>query len=422
MPARDLICIAGFTAASAACGFAESLEAAVLARVLQGAFGAPLSPMGQAIAVDAWPRSRQAMGTSIWSMGALWGAFIAPLAGGYLAEHHGWPWVFLMVVPLGCLTFFVSWIAPLSGTRRAGTHLDWVGFLTLIFSIGTLMYALSRGERLDWFASGEIVLTMAAAVLGFYVFVIHLATTRRPFVPLNLFNDRNYTVALVFMFIYGMYNYLPLFVLPIVLSQVMGLTLPVIGMLLATRSFGAFSGMLVVAPLADRVDVRAWLVLGFVTLMAPIWMMARWGIDPSWTGIVIAMFLQGFGSSVPYVGISAMAFTTLPNELRTQGMSLMHLINNLGVAVGTTIVFALLTREIQSSHSALTEFVNPFNEAFQMGPARGAIHLDQAGGLASVGAEVGRQAMMVAFNSTLQLAAYVGLVIFPLLLFARTRR
>ena len=417
-----LICIAGFTASSAACGLAESLETAVLARMFQGAFGAPLSPLGQAIAVDAWPRRSQAKGTTVWSMGALWGGFVAPLAGGFLTEYQGWPWVFLMVVPLGIVTFFVAWYAVPEGGERSRAHMDWTGFLTLVLSIGAFMYGLSRGERLDWFASGEIVAAMTLASLAFYLFVIRMATARRPFMPLGLFADRNYTVAMLFMFVYSLNNYLPLFVLPIVMTGVMNLTLPVIGMLLATRSFGAFASMLVVMPLADRVDGRVWLIVGFTALMAPVWMMSRWGVDPSWTGIVLAMFLQGFGSAMPYIGISAMAFATLPGELRTQGMSLMHLINNLGVAIAAAAVFSLLTREIQSSHSVLRQFVGPYNEALHSGVGRGQIDLGRASDLAALGAEVGRQAMMIAFNSTFQIIAYAGLVVLPLMLFARVRR
>lgn len=417
-----LVCVAGFTAASALCGLTESLETAVLARVLQGMFCAPLAPLGQAIAVDAWPRRQQATGTSVWSMGALWGSFFAPLVGGYMAENHGWQWVFFMAVPVGLLTFVTGWFAVPARAARGRTRLDWLGFFTLVLSIGSLMFGLSRGERVDWFASGQIIAAASIAALAFYIFSIRMMTARHPFIPLKLFSDRNYFIGLLFIFIYALYNYLPIFLLPIVMTSVMGLTLPVIGALIATRSIGSFAGMLIVMPLADRVDMRVWLFFGFATLMAPIWMMARWGIDPSWTGILLAMFLHGFGSSMPYIGISATAFATLPVELRTQGMSLFHLTNNLGIAIGTTAIFSLLAREMQTSYSVLAQFVSPYNEAMHTGSARNMIDLDNAHGLASVGAEISRQATMVAFNSTLQIAAYVGLVILPLLFFARVRR
>jgi MFS transporter, DHA2 family, multidrug resistance protein len=416
-----LICVIGFTGASFLCGLAESLEVEVLTRVLQGMFCAPLAPLGQAIAVDAWPRNRQAMGTSVWSMGALWGSFFAPLVGGYLAENFGWQWVFFMPIPVGLLALFTGWLAVHDNRARGHTQLDWLGFFTLTLTIGSLMFALSRGERMDWFASTQIIVAACAAALAAYVFVLRMATARQPFIPLRLFKDRNYAIALLFMFIYGNYNYLPIFVLPIILTSVMGLTLPVVGALIATRSFGSFASMLIVAPLADRVDMRVWLIAGFLALMVPFWMMARWGIDPSWSGIVIAMFLHGFGSSMPYIGISAAAFATLPVELRSQGMSLLHLTNNMGVAIGTTAMFAFLAREMQVSYSALTQFVSPYNEAMNSGAARNMLHLDNAHGLASMGAEVARQATMVAFNSTLQIAAYLGLIILPLLIFARVR-
>jgi DHA2 family multidrug resistance protein len=103
-------------------------------------------------------------------------------------------------------------------------------------------------------------------------------------------------------------------------------------------------------------------------------------------------------------------------------MSLMHLTNNMGIAIGTTAIFSMLAREMQVSYSALTQFVSPYNENMHTGAARGMLHLDDAHGLASMGAEVGRQATMVAFNSTLQIAAYLGLIILPLLIFARVRR
>ena len=417
-----LICVVGFTLSSVLVGFTENLEAAVLARVLQGVFCAPLAPLGQAIAVDAWPHDRQARATSIWSMGALWGSFVAPLAGGYLAENLSWPWVFFMPVPIGILTLLTGWLSVRDKAEPGHSHLDWLGFVTLVLAIGSLMYGLSRGNRLDWFASGEIIAAASIALLASYVFASRMMMARRPFIPARLFKDRNYGIALLFMFIYGAYNYLPIFVLPIILNSVMKLNLLVIGALIAVRSLGSFASTLIVTPLADRVNTRVWLVAGFLTLMVPFWMMARWGIDPSWSGIIIAMFLHGFGSSMPYIGISAAAFATLPADLRSQGMSLLHLTNNMGIAIGTAAAFALLAREMQTSYAALAPFVNPYSEAIRAGAARGTIHLHDAHDLASLGAEVSRQATMVAFNSTLQIAAYLGLAILPLLFFARVRR
>ncbi|MBT5413897.1 MAG: MFS transporter, partial [Rhodospirillaceae bacterium] len=89
-----LVSVAGFTAASALCGLADNLFTLVLFRILQGVFGAALSPIGQAIVIDAFGRGRQGFGTSIHSMGATWGSFVGPVLAGYLADLAGWRWVF----------------------------------------------------------------------------------------------------------------------------------------------------------------------------------------------------------------------------------------------------------------------------------------------------------------------------------------
>src|SRR3546814_6674229 len=63
--------VIGFTCASLACGLATSLEGLVLFRVLQGAFGAPLVPLSQAIVMDSYPRERQAAALAIFGMGGV---------------------------------------------------------------------------------------------------------------------------------------------------------------------------------------------------------------------------------------------------------------------------------------------------------------------------------------------------------------
>ena len=79
-----LVAIAGFTFTSLLCGVADSLTEEVIFRTLQGAFGAPLMPIGQAIVLDAYPPEKNGLATAVWTAGALSGGVFGPLAGGYL--------------------------------------------------------------------------------------------------------------------------------------------------------------------------------------------------------------------------------------------------------------------------------------------------------------------------------------------------
>ncbi len=417
-----LICIAGFTLSSVFCGLADDLLTEVLARALQGLFAAPLSPLGQAIAVDAFPREKQGIAISLWALGSLWGSFLGPFAGGYLVEFFGWPSVFYVIAATGLASGVVSWVFLPETPREAERPLDWVGFGALTIFIGATTLMLSRGERLDWFASTEIVVLGAITLGGLYVFVVHSMTTRRPFLDSRLLRDRNYVVAVTLMFFHGMYNFLPLFVLPLLLNGVMGYPLRNIGLLISMRAFGVIIGVSVIARLVDRVDPRILVLFGFLCLMAPQWAMSGWNQDVGWWDITWAMILQGIGSGVPFVTISAVAFSTLPTGLRTEGMSFFHLVNSLGIAIGATLIFNLVGRFSQASHASLTAHVSPFNELFRSETPGQAWDLGQQADLAALSAEIERQATMIAFNNAFFVSAVVGLGVLPLVLLLRVRR
>ena len=100
-----LISIAGFTVASMLCGIAQSLPQMVLARLLQGACGAALVPMSQAVMLDIYPREQHAKAMSIWVTGVTVGPIMGPALGGWLTDNYNWRWVFYINVPFGILAF-----------------------------------------------------------------------------------------------------------------------------------------------------------------------------------------------------------------------------------------------------------------------------------------------------------------------------
>ena len=101
--------------------------------------------------------------------------------------------------------------------------LDWTGFLSLSVAIAAMQLVLSRGQRLDWFESNEIVIEAIVAVLAFYVFVVHSLTASKPFLSPRLVLDRNYAIGLLLISIFGMLNFTPMVLLPPLLQGPLGL-------------------------------------------------------------------------------------------------------------------------------------------------------------------------------------------------------
>ena len=173
-----LVSIAGFTVASMLCGMAQSLVQIVLFRVLQGLFGAALVPLSQTVLMNINPRERQGSAMALWGVAVMAGPVLGPVLGGWLTEAYGWRYVFYINLPIGILAFLgMSTFLP-EPARNAGGKMDWLGFGTLSLAIGAMQVALDRGEQLDWFGSGEIVIEAIIATGALYLFLVHTFTAR----------------------------------------------------------------------------------------------------------------------------------------------------------------------------------------------------------------------------------------------------
>lgn len=158
----------GFLISLIGCGTASTLEAEVFWRFIQGVTGAPLIALGQIIAVNAFPPERYSMATSFWALGFVTGNVVAPTVGGMLIDTYDWPWIFYVNVPL-CIVVIGAGALLIPNTEKSKERLDRFGFVTLILGIAILPFMLARGERLDWFESGEIMLTGILSLLFIYL-------------------------------------------------------------------------------------------------------------------------------------------------------------------------------------------------------------------------------------------------------------
>ena len=99
-----LISVAGFVAASVACGLSWSLGSMVAFRVLQGVFGAAIVPLAQTFMLDINPREKQGQAMALWGAGIMVGPIIGPTLGGWLTESFNWRWVFFINLPIAALS------------------------------------------------------------------------------------------------------------------------------------------------------------------------------------------------------------------------------------------------------------------------------------------------------------------------------
>ncbi len=356
-----IVAVIGFTITSVLCGLAASIGQMVVFRLLQGVFGASLVPLSQAVLFDIYPRERHGSAMAIWGVGVMVGPILGPTLGGYLTDAFDWRWVFYINVPVGILTV-IGLSSFLRETElKPSSGFDWFGFTSLSVGIGALQMFLDRGQQLDWFESGEIVVEAGICATALCLFVVHFVTAERPFIAPALFKDRNFITGLVFIFVLGVLLLATLALITPFLQNLMGYPVVTAGLVMSPRGLGTMAAMMIVGRLINRVDPRWLIVAGLAFTAVSLGQMSGFTADVSISAIVVSGVLQGIGLGFIFVPLSTIAFATLPPQLRTQGTALFSLVRNAGSSIGISLVIFLLARNTQVSHAELSEHLNLFN-------------------------------------------------------------
>src|SRR5947209_2489662 len=244
-----LISVAGFTVASVLCGAAQNLGAIVVFRVLQGCFGAPLVPLSQTVLMNINPPERQGSAMAIWGVAVMAGPVLGPVLGGWLTEDYSWRYVFYINVPIGALCLLGMTIYLKKTPQQGSARLDWLGFGLLGLAVGALQVMLDRGQDLDWFSSGEIVIEAILAGAAFYLFLVHTFTASGPFVRPSLFRDRNFAAGVLFVAIVGLTYFASMALQPPFLENLMSYPIITAGLVMGPRGVGTMAAMLLVGRL-----------------------------------------------------------------------------------------------------------------------------------------------------------------------------
>jgi len=413
-----LYCLAGFTIATVLCGMAESLESLIVYRIMQGGFGAPMTPLSNAILLAIYPKKQHGTVTAIFGMGVVVGPIFGPVFGGALSEIYDWRWVFWLIVPISAVAWAGLWASLVEGGRQQSARFDWAGFLSLSLAVTCLQLILDRGQQEDWFDSREIIIETAIGGVALYIFVVHSLTARAPFLNPRHLLDRNYSLGLVIVLVYGMLNFTPMVMLPPMLKDLMDYPESVIGFLIACRGVGAIIGFFL-AMWISKLDPRIGMTVGFGVQAVSGLMMMQFDMTVTNAEIAVTSIMQGTAVGLIWVPLVVATFSTLDRRFLSESTGVFHLLRNLGSSIFISASVTTLVRTGQMNHAWLTEYISPFNETLAFPNLPNAWDIENLSGLAAMGGEIGRQAAMLGYLNAFGLYTAACVIILPLILLVR---
>ncbi|MEC9099705.1 MAG: DHA2 family efflux MFS transporter permease subunit [Pseudomonadota bacterium] len=405
--------LTGFTVFSGLCGLANSLESLVLFRVGQGAFGAPLLPLGQGMILATFPRRLHPMALMVWGIGGVIGPVMGPILGGIIAEATDWRWVFFMIVPLGIMCLFVAAISVGDQEKGTARKFDFTGFVALALAVGAAQLVLDRGQRLDWFESPEIIIETCIGLVSFYIFIVHSFTSENPFLNLRLFLDRNFALGCVMAFAMGWLSYTPIVLFPPLLQELRGYPDSLVGYLIAARGFGNWLSFLIVVQFT-RLAPRSALAVGLASQAIAGWQMGQLSINLTEFDVFWTNLLHGFGFGLAYTPMAFLAFSTLTAKDMVEGSGIFNLLRHFGSSVFISISVAVLIETAAWNYSNMAPITSPYNELLRFPDVIGQWMSGENLNLSALSKEIFRQAQMIGYLNAFQLFGLAAAFSIPL--------
>jgi MFS transporter, DHA2 family, multidrug resistance protein len=293
----------------------------------------------------------------------------------------------------------------------------------LPLGIAGLQMMLDRGQNQDWFSSREIIMELVLGCLGVYLFVVHMWTGKKPFIPPAIFRDRNFTTGVVVMFAAGTVLVSSSSLMAPWLQTLANYPVEAAGLIMAPRGIGTMAAMLTGGRLASRLDPRKLMAFGITLLVWSIYDMTAWTPDVAQWRIMLTITIQGAGLGFLFIPLQVLAFATLPGHFRTDGASLFSLFRNIGAAIGVSVTSSMLMHNTQVMHEQIGSEVTPFNRALMNGGAvehfwdpatrHGAAMLDHV---------INQQAQIVAYADDYRMMIFTTAPMLLLLLLMRRSR
>ena len=253
------------------------------------------------------------------------------------------------------------------------------------------------------------------AGLGFYLFIVHMFTAEKPFLPPAMFRDRNFIAAFIMVVCVSMVMLATSALLAPYLQNLAGYPVYTAGLSLSPRSFGTVASMFLAARLSKWIDQRKIMALGLLVLGWALHAMSDWTPDVTEGQMIATLIVQGFSIGLVFNPLAVIAFSSLSANFRGDATALQALARNIGSAIGISVTQFTLERSTQAMHADIAADITPFNRLLQHTGAVARLYDPLVSqGAALLNDEITRQSQIIAYNNDFHMMAFV--IVPPLLL------
>ncbi|MEC9342518.1 MAG: MDR family MFS transporter [Pseudomonadota bacterium] len=325
-----------FMAGSLLCAAANSLEAFVGARFIQGMGGSMMTPLARLVLVRATERSRLVEAMSWLAVPALMGPMVGPVVGGFLTTFVSWHWIFLINIPIGLAGIALSlrYLPVLPG--RPDGRLDAKGLALSGLAASGIVFGLSV-VSLPALPMRYGLAAVAVGTVCAVAYVRHALTVERPVLDLRLFKITTFRSSIVSLFMVRLGVGATPFLLPLMLQIGFGLSAFNSGLVTFIGAVGAL--------LVKFITTRTYAGFGFkpvlvaTTVLSGLFLTVMGFFSPAtpFALIYAVLFFSGIIRSLMFTGFNALSFADLDDRQSGAATAIAAAFQQIGLALGVAL-------------------------------------------------------------------------------------
>ena len=273
---------------------------------------------------------------------------IGPTLSGFLLDHFNWRAIFVVVLPIALIAMAIGWRRLTNVGETTHAPIDALSVVLSAFGFGGLVFGLSQIGAIA--ESGGSWMPMAIAlsvgVLGLTLFLlrqVRLQRTDDALLDLRVFRSRDFSLAMVQMFLLSLAFFGSITVVPLYLQNAHGLPSAEAGLIVLPGALAM--GLLgpVIGRIYDARGTRVLLVPGAILASSMLWVYSTVTVDtPIWL-IVIVQTLLSVGLALSFTPLFTAALASLTPKFYSYGSAVIGTVQQVAGAAGIAVMMAVFT-------------------------------------------------------------------------------
>jgi len=355
-----LLILAAFTIGSVLCGLAWNLTALIAFRILQGIAGASMIPMSLTMLYTEFPPEERGIALGTLGIPIMLAPALGPTVGGYIVTFVTWQVLFYINVPVGIVGFLLGSVVLHDSQPQGSRYFDVPGFLCSSVGLASLLYAFSSAGTDGWGSSTVLAfLVLGLGSLAFFV-VVELLTIdngKQPLLDLRVFRTLSFSAGNIAMMMTVFALYGGLFLVPLYLQDLRGLSAYGAGLVLLPQALGSMVASLIGGRLVDKLGIKAVTVPGLAILGLALWGFSQLTLQTPFTTFQLLLIIRGFGLGLSMQPITVAALAEIKPALLSQASTLNSVVRSVTTSLAVALVATLVAARTKFHYVHLAEQV-----------------------------------------------------------------